>query len=188
MTDRQPAGRPRGVVVALALIAATLAASLIGPVRLLTTPSADVGRQSPTVVAVWVLIFIALGFALLAALAHRRRWAYYLWVAGLAFTVLYGVAGLARSLASSPFDAVYVTLILAAHGAALVLLLSRPAREWLGIGAGRVAAPPLPAEWRADPAGRHQWRYWNGADWTEHVADDGVPGVDHLEAQVDGLA
>jgi Protein of unknown function (DUF2510) len=34
--------------------------------------------------------------------------------------------------------------------------------------------------WLADPTGRHQTRYWNGRDWTEHVADDGVAGVDPL--------
>jgi hypothetical protein len=36
---------------------------------------------------------------------------------------------------------------------------------------------PLP-DWYADPAGRHQYRYWNGASWTEHVADDGIQAID----------
>jgi len=32
--------------------------------------------------------------------------------------------------------------------------------------------------WLADPAGRHQQRYWSGSAWTDHVTDDGVPGLD----------
>ena len=32
--------------------------------------------------------------------------------------------------------------------------------------------------WFRDPTGRHAQRYWSGADWTEHVMDDGVPAVD----------
>jgi hypothetical protein len=34
--------------------------------------------------------------------------------------------------------------------------------------------------WFADPARRHQVRYWDGGAWTETVADDGVTGVDPL--------
>lgn len=40
--------------------------------------------------------------------------------------------------------------------------------------------PPVPAQWAADPHGRHQHRYWDGARWTEHVANDGVASVDPL--------
>ncbi|HVX23543.1 MAG TPA: DUF2510 domain-containing protein [Acidimicrobiales bacterium] len=36
----------------------------------------------------------------------------------------------------------------------------------------------VPAGWLVDPSGRHQQRYWSGTTWTEHVADDGVPGLD----------
>ena len=35
-----------------------------------------------------------------------------------------------------------------------------------------------PAAWHPDPTGRHQLRYWDGQDWTEHVSDDGVPAID----------
>jgi len=37
-----------------------------------------------------------------------------------------------------------------------------------------------PARWAPDPAGRHQWRWWGGSAWTDHVADDGVAAVDPL--------
>ncbi len=37
-----------------------------------------------------------------------------------------------------------------------------------------LAPPPLPpAQWYADPSGRHTHRYWDGAQWTPQVADDG---------------
>ena len=165
--------RPRSVVVALALIFASLAAALVGPVRLLATP-ANLDQQSRTVIAFWSLLFIALGFALTTALAYRRRWAYYLSLAGLVVTMLSGLLGVVRSLALGPLAAGFVILTLAVHIAALVLLLGRPAREWLGIG----ARLPTPGEWRADPSGRHQHRYWDGGAWTAHVADEGVAGVD----------
>lgn len=45
---------------------------------------------------------------------------------------------------------------------------------------------PVPG-WYPDPAGRHQARYWDGARWTERVADDGVEGAD-LIPEVTGVA
>ncbi len=30
------------------------------------------------------------------------------------------------------------------------------------------------AQWRPDPWGAHELRYWDGTDWTEHVSDAGV--------------
>ncbi|MGW8483134.1 HIRAN domain-containing protein [Microbacterium sp. NPDC055903] len=38
----------------------------------------------------------------------------------------------------------------------------------------------IPAAWHADPAGRHQYRCWDGHRWTDWVADDGVQAVDPL--------
>ena len=35
-----------------------------------------------------------------------------------------------------------------------------------------------PAGWYLDPTGRHQGRYWNGTDWSAHVVDDGIQGID----------
>ncbi|MDH3705168.1 MAG: DUF2510 domain-containing protein [Acidimicrobiia bacterium] len=35
--------------------------------------------------------------------------------------------------------------------------------------------------WHADPLGRHESRYWDGAQWTEHVADAGVQSTDPLD-------
>jgi hypothetical protein len=43
-------------------------------------------------------------------------------------------------------------------------------------------SPGHPAGWLADPTGRHQLRYWDGAVWTDHVADHGVAGYDPVYA------
>ncbi len=34
--------------------------------------------------------------------------------------------------------------------------------------------PSVPAGWKADPVGRHQFRYWDGFKWTDNVADGGT--------------
>ncbi|WP_378527867.1 AIM24 family protein [Nocardioides vastitatis] len=36
------------------------------------------------------------------------------------------------------------------------------------------------AAWHPDPTGRHELRYWDGAQWTEHVSDQGVQSVSPL--------
>lgn len=40
-----------------------------------------------------------------------------------------------------------------------------------------------PANWYPDPMGRHQLRYWNGTEWTEHVSNNGAQSVDPLKAK-----
>jgi hypothetical protein len=37
-----------------------------------------------------------------------------------------------------------------------------------------------PAGWHPDPSRRHWWRWWDGLDWTDHVADGGPPSIDPL--------
>ena len=45
-----------------------------------------------------------------------------------------------------------------------------------------MATPPMvPAGWYADPAGRHEYRYWDGTYWTAGVADGGITAADPLE-------
>jgi len=36
----------------------------------------------------------------------------------------------------------------------------------------------MPGEWRSDPTGRHEYRYWDGSAWTANVSDLGKPSVD----------
>lgn len=38
--------------------------------------------------------------------------------------------------------------------------------------------PTVPAGWYADPAGRYELRYWDGSQWTEHVARGGAQYTD----------
>jgi len=38
--------------------------------------------------------------------------------------------------------------------------------------------PRVPAGWYADPSAQHERRYWDGTDWTAHVADGGVTATD----------
>jgi hypothetical protein len=40
------------------------------------------------------------------------------------------------------------------------------------------AASTSPPSWHPDPRGRHELRYWDGNEWTEHVADAGAQGTD----------
>lgn len=43
------------------------------------------------------------------------------------------------------------------------------------------AAPPPPQpEWKPDPTGRHELRWWTGAAWSDHVSDQGVQAVDPI--------
>jgi uncharacterized protein YxjI len=37
----------------------------------------------------------------------------------------------------------------------------------------------LPADWYPDPSGRHEHRYWDGTQWTPHVASHGRQGTDN---------
>ena len=44
------------------------------------------------------------------------------------------------------------------------------------------AAATAPAAWYPDPVARHEYRYWDGAAWTDHVADAGEQSTDPLYA------
>lgn len=39
------------------------------------------------------------------------------------------------------------------------------------------------AAWHPDPTGRHELRYWDGSQWTEHVADQGVQSTSPVVAE-----
>ncbi len=42
-----------------------------------------------------------------------------------------------------------------------------------------------PMGWYPDPVGRHQYRYWDGASWTPHVANNGETSVEPLNSAPD---
>ena len=39
----------------------------------------------------------------------------------------------------------------------------------------------IPAAWHPDPTGRHEYRYWDGERWTDHVADQGQASIDPVD-------
>lgn len=55
------------------------------------------------------------------------------------------------------------------------------ASEWSEESTRPSAPPPMvPPSWQTDPTGRHELRWWEGAQWTEHVMDASRPSVDPL--------
>lgn len=71
-----------------------------------------------------------------------------------------------------------------ARGAVAAAVASpSPARPPAERGATDVAA-----RWAADPYGRHELRYFNGAEWTDSVADQGVVGRDPARSSVAPVA
>ena len=52
-------------------------------------------------------------------------------------------------------------------------------QQWAGA-TGSPIDLPQPADWYADPTGRHQHRYWDGGAWTAHVADNGDGSTDPI--------
>ncbi|MEO9325672.1 AIM24 family protein [Nocardioides sp. C4-1] len=38
------------------------------------------------------------------------------------------------------------------------------------------------ADWHPDPTGRHELRYWDGSQWTEHVSDQGKQSTSPMDA------
>lgn len=43
------------------------------------------------------------------------------------------------------------------------------------------------SSWEPDPTGRHQDRWWDGEQWTDQVANDGVQSVDPVSSAEAGL-
>jgi putative membrane protein len=93
---------------------------------------------------------------------------------------------LVEELASRSRGARRREAVATAVGAARTTTGPPPTFEGTGAGSGAPppSSPPAPPVmgpgWFADPAQRHQARYWNGTAWTENVTDDGVTGVDPL--------
>ena len=54
----------------------------------------------------------------------------------------------------------------------------RPASALASANSSEAPAQSIPAGWFADPSGRHQWRYWDGSSWTDHVGNDGSASLD----------
>jgi hypothetical protein len=46
----------------------------------------------------------------------------------------------------------------------------------------------IPAGWQPDPRGRHEYRYWDGTQWTDHVSDQGEVSQDPVADTSPGAA
>jgi hypothetical protein len=171
--------RPRSVTWALVLLGGSWAISMVMMAwRLFITRPLINGEPTPVWAAIVATCIVGgIGGGLFAALVYRRRWAYYVYIVLLALGAVSVVSDVGNVLARGPLYVTYYVALQAAQIAGVVLLLRRPGRKWYG--AGRRATPP--GEWRADPWGRHQHRYWDGGGWTDHVADEGVTALDPIE-------
>ena len=49
---------------------------------------------------------------------------------------------------------------------------------------GPRSGPATPPGWHPDPYKAHEVRFFDGVEWTEHVADDGKAAVDPVPAPV----
>ena len=63
---------------------------------------------------------------------------------------------------------------------AVATVASQPARSAPSVGPSRQAASE--AHWMQDPTGRHQYRFWDGARWTENVYDAGAESRDPVSS------
>jgi hypothetical protein len=71
-------------------------------------------------------------------------------------------------------------------GAVLLFFARRSTARNLEAERTRAHAAVTSANWFADPTGRHQLRYFDGAQWTHHVQDQGSYAKDSMEpARVD---
>lgn len=88
------------------------------------------------------------------------------------------IAGQDYDVAAEAFE------LVAAADAVLRTAQDEPA----GAAAERAAAQPrqapaaASAAWYPDPAHLHQFRYWDGLNWTMYVADQGVQSIDPVKA------
>ncbi len=140
------------------------------------------------VVVLILIVLLAAAEVVLAFLVRRGRNG-----ARIVVTVFLGL-GVVQRVAQQPTGPAFVfAFFLSALALAIVWLLWMPSSNRYIRAAGaarkryrseRLAAEPLhPAAWVPDPSGRHQYRYWDGAEWTHHVGDDGVGAVDPLHSE-----
>ncbi len=64
-------------------------------------------------------------------------------------------------------------------------------QDWVAHLTGAPSSAPYPsaypsvgspaAGWHPDPSERHELRFWDGTNWTEHVSDQGVTATDPAE-------
>lgn len=183
--------RPTAVRAAVWLIVWVLIVNVSVLLTSLSSPDAGL-LDWPTRGAGAIGIAVAIG--LVTAIAFGRRWAL------IVYTVLFVLGSLLTLPTLLTVQHTAASLAWLATGSAMravavVLLFGRPATAWFAayrprkpepVGRPRSARPQyqaVPAAWHPDPTGRHTHRYWDGAAWTAHVADDGRLALDPLDAR-----
>jgi hypothetical protein len=174
--DATASPRPTAVTVALWLFGSGAALALTIYLARGSRVSTSRAGAETSLRATLLLLFLGLGLevGLLSALAYRSRWAYivFLVLSLLSLPLLWSDAR--SQLDRGAADFLWFVVTTALQASALVLLLRRPAREWFGF----TRMPAQQGEWREDPSGLHQYRFWSGTAWTTQVADDGKLATD----------
>jgi len=62
--------------------------------------------------------------------------------------------------------------------------VQEPSRGTVSVVAERAVAPTVQGEWRPDPSGHHQFRYWDGTRWTGYVSDQGQQATELYDGTV----
>ena len=93
--------------------------------------------------------------------------------AGVVFGVICMVIGMGKG--QPAWVGFLIGFFLSCVGLVVVLMMKN------GAGGVPAVAPPHPgSQWLADPTGRHQYRLWDGHQWSAHVSDSGRAGFDPL--------
>lgn len=127
--------RPRSVAVALWIIIATSAVGAITLVARLVSAHWPTGVHPLSGALAWAILVVVLALlaGLIAALAFRRRWAWWVWLVLFVLGVPTEWSGLWHAVQQGGLDATRYVLLLALAVSAQILLLLRPARQWYGV-------------------------------------------------------
>jgi hypothetical protein len=82
-----------------------------------------------------------------------------------------------------PIDGLILGILLAWIGVLIIACLrshARPSAGYPQTTGQRLVPVQAPAQWLPDPMARHEFRWWDGARWTEHVSDRGVPSQESV--------
>jgi hypothetical protein len=159
-----------------AALAIMLAALAMGALRSVAWPVHTTVHYPEWLPVVIVVVSCAFNGGILLAVALRQRWAAIVYgvllILAAPVILLHVIVG-----GSVVARLSYLAFAVAEIMAACLLLLTRSAREWFAAGRPDKRFPP---RWHPDPAGRHQYRYWDGTSWTADVSDYGAQTIDPL--------
>lgn len=163
VTEANTRKMPTAVLLALWFAGATLVAGLV--ITLVTAPALIHGLALP--IALFDVIPALVAIACLVGVTRGKAWARNVLAVLACVEAVFLVAALVQPgahLGSYLYEAVLVPLRLLA----VALLFTAPARQWFGN-----VVRAVPPQWLPDPAGQHEYRWWDGQRWTAQVASGG---------------